>query len=68
MSKYNALWEFVRTADSPQLVLTYDEIQEIAGVAIDHSFLNYKKELIQYGYEVSKISMKNKSVIFTKTK
>ena len=25
---------------------------------IDHSFLTYKKELIEYGYKVGKISMK----------
>ena len=32
--------------------LTFEEIQNIAGIAIDHSFLKYKKELIDYGYEV----------------
>lgn len=38
----------------------------ILGFAIDHSFLTYKKELKEYGYEVSKISMKRKTVIFNK--
>lgn len=44
----------------------FAEIQEVAGIAIDHSFLNYKKELAQYGYQVGKISLKDKTVIFNK--
>ena len=31
---------------------------------IDHSFLNSKKELSDYGYTVGKISMKNQTVDF----
>lgn len=30
--------------------------------------LTYKKELISYGYEVTKISMKDKTVLFNKLK
>lgn len=48
------------------LKLTFYEIQNIAGVPIDHSFLNFKKELADYGYRVGKISMKEKSVGFEK--
>jgi len=48
------------------LKLTFDEIQNIAGVPIDHSFLNFKKELTNYGYRVGKISMKEKTVNFEK--
>lgn len=33
---------------------------------VNHSFLKYKKELVEYGYEVGKISMKEKTVIFHK--
>ena len=46
--------------------LTYDEIKNILGFEIDHSFLTYKKELKEYGYEVGKISMKEKTVKFHK--
>ena len=46
--------------------LTYDEIKNILGFEIDHSFLIYKKELKEYGYEVGKISMKEKTVKFHK--
>ena len=31
---------------------------------IDHSFLRYKKDLAGYGFEVGKISMKEKTVSF----
>ena len=66
MSKYNALWEYVKNSGKQSLKLTFDEIQNIAGVPIDHSFLNFKKELTNYGYKVWKISMKEKSVSFEK--
>ena len=64
MSKYNALWEYIRANGKPQMVLTFDEIEQIAGVPLDHSFLKYKKELEDYGYEVKKISMKGRTVLF----
>lgn len=66
MSKYNALWEYVQKTGSQSFKLTFDEIQEIAGLPIDHSFLKYKKELADYGYQVGKISMKEQMVLFHK--
>ena len=66
MSKYNALWEYVQKTGSQSLKLTFEEIQNIAGIPIDHSFLRYKKELTGYGYEVGKISMKEQTVLFHK--
>ena len=41
-------------------------MQNIAGAPIDYSFLRYKKELIEYGYQVGKISMKEQTVRFNK--
>lgn len=64
MSKYNALWEYVQKNGSPSFKLTFGEIGAIAGIPLDHSFLTYKKELAEYGYQVGKISMKEKTVIF----
>ena len=66
MSKYNSLWKYVQKSNEPQLKLTFDEIQGLAGIPIDHSFLTYKKECTEYGYKVGKISMKEKTVIFSK--
>lgn len=66
MSKYTALWEYIRQTGSPSLKLTFEEIQTIAGIPIDHAFLTYKKELVNYGYQVGKISMKERTVAFTK--
>ena len=66
MSKYDALWKYVQNDGSQSFKLTFDEIAEIAGIAIDHSFLKYKKELTEYGYEVKKISMKEKTILFKK--
>lgn len=66
MSKFNILWEYVQNTQMPSLTLTFEEINSILEFPIDHSFLNNKKELITYGYEVTKISMKHKMVIFNK--
>ena len=66
MSKYDSLWEYVQKKGSQSFKLTFEEIQDIVGIPLDHSFLNYKKELTEYGYEVGKISMKEKTVIFNK--
>lgn len=64
MSKYDLLWEFVKKNGSESFVMTFEELQNVAGIPIDHSFLKYKKELAEYGYEVGKISMKEQTVNF----
>ena len=64
MSKYVPLWEYIQNHGEQTFKLTFSEIEKIAGVLIDHSFLKYKKELLEYGYEVGKISMKEQTVIF----
>lgn len=66
MSKYNPLWEYVQNNENPSFKLTFAEIQNISGIPIDHSFLKYKKELTEYGWQVGKISMKEQTVIFNK--
>jgi hypothetical protein len=64
MSKYDALWTYVRQEKSPCLKLTFAEIETILGFPIDHSFLRYKKELQEFGFQVGKISLKENTVIF----
>ena len=66
MSKYDSLWEYVRNRESQSIKLTFEEIRNITGIPIDHSFLKYKKELTEYGYQVGKISMKEQTIIFNK--
>ena len=66
MSKYNSLWEYVQSNGNQSFKMTFEEIRDIAGIPIGHSFLKYKKELIDYGYEVGKISMKEQTIIFNK--
>ena len=58
--------ELYKNNNKDSYKLTYDEIENILGFPIDHSFLTYKKELISYGYEVKKISMKEKTILFNK--
>ena len=67
MSKYDALWESIRERGQPRLTLSFDAVEELAGVPLDHSFLSCKKELTAYGYAVSRISMKNRTVLFIKS-
>lgn len=66
MSKYEQLWNYINNCGREAITLTFEEIEKISGVPIDHSFLRYKKELTEYGYEVSKISMKTQMVSFEK--
>lgn len=66
MSKYDPLWNFVSADGREAVVLSFEEIEKIAGIPIDHSFLRYKKELVEYGYEVDNISMKERKVTFKK--
>ena len=66
MSKYEPLWKYLKEANKENYKLSYDEIKEILGFEIDHSFLINKKELKEYGYEVGEISMKEKTIIFNK--
>lgn len=58
--KYDKLWEFIKNEDVSKL--TFEKIGEILGFKIDHSFLNEKKNLKEYCYEISKISLKEKVV------
>ena len=66
MSKYQKLWKYIKEQSNETLKLTYDEIENIAGIPLDHSFLTYKKELLEFGWQVKKIYMKEKSVEFIK--
>ena len=68
MSKYDPLCKWINENKTDNFKLTYAEIENIAGVPIDHSFLTFKKELLQYGFKVAKISMKGQVVDFEKVK
>lgn len=67
MSKYQKLWEYVASENREELLLSFEEIEKLLGFPIDHSFLSFKKELLPFGFEVKKISMKEKTVRFIKT-
>jgi hypothetical protein len=62
-----AAMEMIKEDGRDNFTLSDDEIAELGGVTIDHAFLNCKIELLEYGYEVGKISLKNKTVNFIKT-
>ena len=51
MSKYDALWSNVAGRTSDSVALTFAEIEQVLGFPIDHSFLNFKKELTARGWE-----------------
>lgn len=68
MSKYSPLWEYIKDCGKEKLQLTFNEIESIVGIPIDHSFLTFKKELVEYGYTVGKISIKLQTVTFERIK
>ena len=52
MSKYDALWESIRERGQPRLTLSFDAVEELAGMPLDHSFLSCKKELTVNGASI----------------
>jgi len=60
MSKYDPLWEYIRN-NEPKMI-TFDEVEAVCGIPLDHAFLTFKKELPAYGFRVGKISMKEKTI------
>lgn len=54
--KYDKLWMYIKNEDVRKI--TFVKVEEILGFKINHSFLNEKKNLKKYGYEISKISLK----------
>ena len=66
MSKYEPLWKWIKENGQDSFKITYAEIENIAGVSIDHSFVSFKKELLEYGYRGGKISMIEQTVAFEK--
>lgn len=60
MSKYTGLWKYIKENNVEEL--SFSEIEKILGFPIDHSFLNYKKELESFGKKIEKISLKNKKI------
>lgn len=66
MSKYEPLWKWIKENGNDSFKLSFAEIESIAGAPLDHSFLKFKKELTEYGFEVYKISMKEQTVMFRK--
>ena len=68
MSKYEPLWKYFKDNNKDEYKLSFDEVKKIVGFDIDHSFLKYKKELLEYGYEVEKISIKEEFILIYKIK
>ncbi len=70
MSKYDLLWKNIvvlfEQTNKDKITISFEEIEKLAGIAIDHSFLKFKKELENFGYKVDKISLKQKQILFCK--
>lgn len=66
MSKYQKLWNYIKNCGNDEIIISFEDVKNICGFEIDHSFLQHKKELKNFGYEVKKISLKNKTLQFIK--
>ena len=66
VSKYEPLWNYLKDNGLDEYELTFQQIADICGFRLDHSFLTYKKQARAYGYEVRKISMKEEKVFIAK--
>lgn len=68
MSKYDRLWKNIASRDQDRLIIPFAEVEKIAGVPLDHSFLRYKKELREYGYQVDHIYLKKQQIQVSRIK
>ena len=66
MSKYTKLWKYLKEKNKEEYQLSFEEIKNILGFEINHSFLTNKKEILEYGYKIEKIVLKEKRIIFKK--
>ena len=64
MSKYQALWDWIRENGDDRFTLSFDDIGRIVGFPLDHAFLRCKKELLAEGWRVVRISMNAQTVLF----
>jgi len=64
VSKYEPLWVHIAALDGEEVTLSFEQVAQILGFPIDHSFLNFKKELTAYGWQVGPISLKYQTVRF----
>lgn len=68
MSKYESLWNYVKEHNKDEYKLSFEEVKKITGFEFDHAFLSFKKELLSYGYEFKKLSLKEKWVWIVRMK
>ena len=66
MSKYDPLWKYVKENNTEDYNISFDEVKKITGFNFDHAFLSFKKELLDYGYEFKRLSLKEKWVMIVK--
>lgn len=70
MSKYKDLWIYIdlifKQTNKEKIELSFNQIKYATNFEIDHSFLTYKKELLDYGYKIEKTKLKDKKIIFEK--
>ncbi len=62
MSKYRPLWEYIKQNSAQRL--TFSQIQTILGFQIDHSFLNYKKELEEYYMSTRHLTIRSAAISY----
>lgn len=63
--KYEKLFKYVVNGNK-SVDLTFDECEKILGFKLDHSLINYKKELLKDGFEIKKIHLKDQFIEFVK--
>ncbi|HJA27521.1 MAG TPA: hypothetical protein H9720_04220 [Candidatus Limosilactobacillus intestinigallinarum] len=68
MSKYERLWKYIVDSGQDQLTIPFSAVERITGIPLDYSFLGYKKELLDYGYQVDHIFLKKQEIQISRIK
>ena len=66
MQDYRKLLKYLESQCLGTEVLTFDEIYNICGVKIDHTFIDKKQYFKRNGFEVTRINLSKRTVLFSR--
>ena len=60
ISKYQKLWDYIKNVDKSEILISFEDVKNICGFGIDHSFLRYKKSWKILDMKLKKFHWKTK--------
>ncbi len=67
MTAFKTLWLYLQDQCITTEILTFDDIYCICGHDVDNTFMECRKEALEYGISVVKVDLRNRKVHFART-